>query len=312
MWRASIKEMDVNYTKTILVASVAVAALMSAGPAMADDGYVTQVIIDPGNSLGLPAGTYDPAAEGIHAGVTLTPETLASLKGAKGDAGAQGIQGEQGLPGATGEKGEKGDTGAQGAQGNQGNQGFKGDKGEQGIQGATGAQGAAGINGTNGTNGVDGTKGDKGDQGIAGTNGTNGKDGIQGIQGVAGVKGDKGDAGATGAQGVAGVKGDTGSKGDKGDKGDAGAQGAAGVDGKTPNLDKVYANIAATAAIAIPHVDPGKRGALWLGGASTDQAGAVSLNGALRFNDAWQAGVGVSTDTNGKSVVVKGGAGFQF
>jgi hypothetical protein len=98
-------------------------------------------------------------------------------------------------------------------------------------------------------------------------------------------------------------------QGPKGDKGDTGATGAAGA---VVNLDKYNASLAAIAALQLPHVDPGKLGAIWVGGAATDQTGAVSLNGALRFNDRFQAGVGVSSDTNARTFVVKGGGGFQF
>jgi hypothetical protein len=155
--------------KAILLATVSAASLMAAVPALAEDGTVTSVTIDTGNTLGLPAGTYDNNALGIHAGVTLNEGVL--VKGDKGDQGEKGDTGAQGIQGVAGANGTNGVDGAQGP---------KGDKGDQGIQGNQGNQGFAGANGTNGT---DGAKGDKGDQGVAGLNGADG------------AKGDKGDKG---------------------------------------------------------------------------------------------------------------------
>lgn len=167
-------------------------------------------------------------------------------------------------------------------------QGPKGDKGDTGSTGAKGDTGEAGH------------KGDKGDTGSVGATGATGS------QGIAGAKGDKGDKGDTGAQGVAGVAGP------KGDKGATGAIGLTGAPGAVINLDKYEANIAAAGAIAIPHVDPGKKFAVSGGFSDTGNSAAFSINGALRFNDTWQAGVGFSSSANGDAHLFKGTVMGQF
>jgi hypothetical protein len=191
-------------------------------------------------------------------------------QGPKGDTGAAG---PQGIPGA------KGDTGAAGANGEQGLQGIAGPTGAKGDTGATGAQGA---------------------QGIAGAAGVAGPQGATGHQGIAGAKGDKGD---TGSQGVAGV---AGPKGDKGDTGADGLTGATGAPGAVVNLDTYNANLAAVAALSIPHVSENKRFAFSGGVANAENSTGLSLNGAVRIDRTWQAGVGASFSVDGKATVVKG------
>jgi hypothetical protein len=163
-----------------------------------------------------------------------------------------------------------------------GPQGPKGDTGAAGLQGIPGAQGVQGL------------------QGIAGPTGAKGDTGAQGAQGVAGAKGDKGDTGFRGVDGVAG------SKGDKGDKGATGLAEATGTPGAVVNLDKYNANIAAVAALSIPHISENKHFAFSGGAADTMNAAAVSLNGAIRIDRTWQAGVGAAFSADGKATVVKG------
>jgi hypothetical protein len=224
----------------------------------------------------------------------VTSQIVSDAAATIGGGGTYSAVGTAACPDQTGPQGPKGDTGAAGPQG------IPGAKGDTGAAGANGEQGLQGIAGPTGAKGDTGATGAQGAQGIAGAAGVAGPQGATGHQGIAGAKGDKGD---TGSQGVAGV---AGPKGDKGDKGATGLTGATGAPGAVVNLDKYNANLAAVAAISIPHVSENKHFAFSGGVADTENSAAISINGAVRIDRTWQAGVGASFSADGKATVVKG------
>lgn len=152
---------------------------------------------------------------------------------------------------------------------------------------------------------ADGKPGKDGVDGKPGVAGIDGKDGKDGKDGAPGPKGDKGDTGLQGpkgdqgVQGVAGVNGQDGAKGDKGDKGD---KGLAGKDYDPGTLER---GLATTAALNVPHIDIGKKFGISGSAGFFDSEAAIGVGAAIRFDETWQLGGSVATDTNGKNVAGK-------
>lgn len=128
-------------------------------------------------------------------------------------------------------------------EGPQGPQGEKGDKGE------TGATGPQGIQGQKGEafryedftpEQLEALKGPKGDKGEQGMQGERGEKGEQGIQGPQGLQGEKGETGEVGPQGETGPQGPQGLQGEVGPQG---PQGERGLQGETPSIAHLEANI---------------------------------------------------------------------
>lgn len=127
--------------------------------------------------------------------------------------------------------------------------------------------------------------------------------GPQGPKGDTGEQGDKGDKGDTGEQGPKGDKGDVGATGPQGPKGD---KGDPGKDYDPQDLTEIREGMAAIAALNVPHVSQNKRFSV-SGSASTyDSEIGFGVGAAVRFNEAWQFGGTVSTDSNGSAFAAKG------
>lgn len=136
--------------------------------------------------------------------------------------------------------------------------------------------------------------------GPAGADGKDGKDGADGKDGKDGVDG------KDGAQGLKGDKGDKGLKGDKGDKGDQGVAGKDGIDGKDFDPADLEKGLATTAALTVPHIDPGKKFGIAVSPAFFNEEAAIGVGVGLRLDDTWQLGGSVATDFDGKNVAGKG------
>ena len=189
--------------------------------------------------------------------------------------------------------------GPQGPAGQDGAPGTNGQDGAPGANGAPGADGAPGIPGVAGLDGAPGPKGDKGDKGDQGIQGN------QGNQGFQGDKGDKGDAGPKGDKGDQGVAGNDGAKGDKGDNGADGKDGVAGLNGKNYDPADLEQGLATTSALNVPHIDIGKQFGVSGSAGFYNNEAAIGLGATIRFDDTWQLGGSIATDTEGKNVAGK-------
>jgi hypothetical protein len=145
-----------------------------------------------------------------------------------------------------------------------------------------------------GPQGNDGPAGPAGTNGIDGVNGTNG---TNGLDGAVGAKGDKGD------QGIAGTNGTNGTNG---------LDGKDGKDGLNFNNADLQRGLATVAALDVPHIDVGKKFGV---SATTGLYGnhpAIGLGIGLRFNENWQVGGSLATDTDSKNVAGKVTASAQW
>ena len=137
---------QISISRTLLIAGITLAILLSSGITIAASGLAGQ-----------------DESQGIH-----------GVMGPIGPQGAQGEQGIQGIAGPTGPQGPNGNTGATGPTGATGAAGPSGPAGETGAAGPTGQTGATGMTGPTGPAGTPGPQGPKGDKGDTGATGAQG------------------------------------------------------------------------------------------------------------------------------------------